>query len=187
MKSRQDVMRAAIELITVLLILSGFVPLSWGAEPAFQTATDELSCGEVKVKVVTTCTDERSPQPDCIRQHFVFSNQETGASVKVQGSGRLVKGDPPENFASLDALAVHWACVKGKAGPYVLIDYSTGGRCDSCQWHELFDLKGKRLATSQVVDPYGPDTRFTKKWDSLGLPEPWPGKESRIKLRRKNP
>jgi hypothetical protein len=78
----------------------------------------------------------------------------------------------------------------GKAGPYIIINYSTAGTCGACEWSEVFDLKGKKVLTDKSDND--PPTnrqieRFNKKWDSLGLPNPWPEKAFiDIKLQKKD-
>jgi hypothetical protein len=74
----------------------------------------------------------------------------------------------------LDALAWRWACVKGKTGSYVIIDYATGGNCRTCEWIEIFDTKGRRLEQDGPNKTTPSISRFLRKWESLGLPETLP-------------
>jgi len=76
--------------------------------------------------------------------------------------------------------------VRGKAGLYVVINYWTGGNCGTCEWSEAFDLKGRRLFTDKAENELAMGRiarRFDRKWDSLGLPNPWPRNSfTRIKV-----
>jgi len=145
------------------------------------TRTDELLCGDTKVQAFTTCTEETDPHiPICTEQHFLFINEQAGTSVKVRASGRRTIAEPIKprgTMMILDGLAWEWACVKGKAGLYVIIDYGTEGNCETCEWAEVFDLKGRKVLTDKsdkASRTARERERFSKKYDSLGLPNPWP-------------
>jgi hypothetical protein len=179
-----DVPKAGMALLLLLLTLSLFVAVARGEE--LYTRVDELSCGDAKVQAVTTCALEPNPHfPECTEQHFLFFNRRAGTSVRVKASG-----EPAEEqfgaFTMLGGLAGEWACVRGKAGLYVVIGYWTGGNCGTCEWSEVFDLTGKRLVTDKrdnelEINRIG--RRFDRKWDSLGLPNPWPSNSfTRIKV-----
>ncbi len=163
--------KAAVPLLSflILCVLLSTTPLA--AE--LYTRTDELSCGDAKVQAVTTCITEPNPHfPECTEQHFLFSNPKAGISVRIRASGEPAD-ERTAGMTILGGLAGDWACVKGKAGLYVVIGYWTGG---ICEWDEVFDLKGRRvLAEKGDCRPTDRETiRFNKKWDSLGLPNPWP-------------
>jgi hypothetical protein len=156
------------------------------------TRKDELQCGDVLVRAFTTCTEETDlPLPNCTEQHFIFSNQRTGTLVKIRASGKRSVAEPIEPTGTmmiLDGLAGDWACVKGKSALYVILRYGNGGNCGPCEWYEVLDLKGRKLLTDKKKGEPIADRkteRFYKKWDSLGLPNPWPWSSfSSIKLQK---
>jgi hypothetical protein len=138
------------------------------------TRKDELQCGDVLVQAFTTCTREEVILfPDCTEQHFIFSNQRTGTSVRIKGSEEKAE-EQIGTLKILSGLAGDWACIRGKAGLYVILNYWTGGNCGPCEWSEFFDLKGRRLATDKGAKTEANNGQFKKKWDALGLPQPWP-------------
>jgi hypothetical protein len=181
MEAGRDVIFRGVGIsVSILVLFLVFVTFALGAGPKLHMQIDELSCGDVRVRAFTTCTKETGgPIPDCTEQHFLFSNQRTGISVRIPASGRLILPDsdePKETMKILNGVAASWACVRGKAGPYVIMNYYTGGTCETCEWSEVFDANGRRLLTDKSdKDPTDKEVkRFNKKWDSLGLPNPWP-------------
>ena len=150
------------------------------------TAEDKLVCENTEVRVFTTCPSDSKNvlDSDCIEQYFLFVDMNKKTTRKVRASGRLerIYEDVPgrEMEKSLESLALDWACLRGRDGSYVLIGYSNGGNCVRCEWDEIFDLKGHRLASSEVR-PSAKNKEeerileaFDKKYEALGLPLPWP-------------
>jgi hypothetical protein len=150
------------------------------------TAEDRMVCGDTEVRASTTCTSDSDGLviSDCLEQHFVFSNLTEKVSRKISASCRLREryGNHGKKMGKwLDIPAFDWACLKGRDGSsYILIGYFNGGICDRCEWDEIFDLHGNRLATDEV----GPQAThneeeriihaFNKKYRALHLPMPWP-------------
>ncbi len=150
------------------------------------TRTDELACGNALVQTFTTCTED-SETPvfaACVEQHFLFLNQTTGSTVRVEASGDPFVDQHSYQARSemwlkqrfgiwLNGLAVDWACLQGKAGPYVVIGYIIGD-CRACGFDDVFDVNGRKVASSKNADTDDEKTAYENKWHSLGLPEPWP-------------
>ena len=118
------------------------------------TVEDRLVCGSTEVRVFTTCGS--NPKADlfgeCTEQHFLFADRGgkvlTGHTIRTTQSE--VRDDGKDMGTWLDALAVAWACLRGRDSSFVVISYSNRGNCSRCEWYEVFDLKGHRLATSEV-------------------------------------
>lgn len=170
--------------LTIMLPLLFSLLFSTASAPAattLYTQTDELACGDTRVKVFTTCTigDIEDPQ-ECTKQYFLFTDQRTGTELKVKASGRPSSDpiEPGSKTKILDGLAWRWGCVRGKAGQYIMIDYGTGGNCETCEWVDIFDLNGRKVLTDRSDKDRRTDReirRFRKKWKALGLPDRWPG------------
>ena len=73
---------------SILLALMGGAARGEG----LYTREDELSCGNTVVQAFTTCTEDSRDVDTavCTEQHFLFTDKETGASVRVQGPGKPV-------------------------------------------------------------------------------------------------
>ncbi len=146
------------------------------------TRTDQLSCGNTSVRAFTTCTEESEDVPTaaCTEQHFLFRNETTGVFVKVEASGKPVHGRNRKGGGMrtrLRGLAVDWACLDWGSGSYVVIMYAICGpeTRDNRPWDEIFDLKSRRLASSEGPDERKAWEKFRKKWNSLDLPPgQWP-------------
>ncbi len=142
------------------------------------TTESELVCGSTKVQVITRCTDDSHPiVPDCVEQKFLFRDLTTGRTFSVPASGQLVtvKGANDRPIGrSLDALATSWRCIKGKSQPYLIIWYNSGGNCEECEWQEILDLTGKRLASTLPKTTQN-QKAFNGLWSKLGLPNIGPG------------
>lgn len=146
---------------------------------------DEMECSDTVIKVSTECPsgNRRASVFECTRQDLVFLNRKTGASTKVACSGEPVRdpdtrGELSGNY--LDALAVSWACVKGKKEWYLLVRCTTFGTCEDCEWTEIYSLEGYRLAGDRTQYGQAGTERdrliveFKKACSHLGLPTPWP-------------
>jgi hypothetical protein len=138
------------------------------------TRTDELSCGNTVVQAYTTCTEESQDvdTADCTEQHFLFVNKKTGASVRVEGRGkRVVRRDVHggKTRAHFNGLARAWTCLESRAGFFVFIEFVRNPGADSPHpWEELWDLKGRRLASNEG-DSDEASARFYKIWKSKDL------------------
>jgi hypothetical protein len=173
-----------VPLLLSLFAILIFVTTTFAGD--LSTMEDRLSCGTTEVRAFTTCrvTPTSVFDSECAEQYLLFANSKTGTSVKVPASGQLRerRGAHGKNMGTwLDALACEWGCLKGRANrTLVLIEYWNGGICDECEWDEIFDLEGHRLATSKV--PFRTKEKearrirdtFYKKYRELGLPMPWP-------------
>jgi len=138
--------------------------------------TDELICGNTKVQAFTTCPANASGYADCAEQHFVFTNQTTGFSARVQAtSDPMVKRDTKgrETESLLWGLARSWMCVRGKTRFYVIVWYGSGGNCWDCEWEDVYDLEGRRVTSDKGTDTDEESARFVREWRSLGVPEPF--------------
>ncbi len=146
---------------------------------------DRLVCEDTEVRVFTTCTSDSTVfmNAECTEQHFLFVNEKEKMSRGIPASGRLreIYGAHGVKMGKrLDALAADWACLRGRDKSFVLIGYANGGNCSRCEWDEIFDLRGRRLASSKVPESVGEkeerriNDAFDRKYDALGLPMPWP-------------
>ena len=173
--------RPAARLLSfsILLVLMSGVASGGG----LYTRVDELSCGSTVVQAFTTCTEDSHDDDTavCTGQRFLFIDNKTGASVKVQGPGKPIAEYDQQGKrtrAELNGLARDWACLQGRKGFYVVLiniswkrgkDHSTHTE----HWEEILDLKGKRLATHKGMGKAS--EKFFKTWFSLGLmPYPFP-------------
>jgi hypothetical protein len=151
--------------------------------------TSQLLCDGVKIQVVTQCLDDSNlATPDCTMQTFSFLDKSGERTVSKPASGKSVtvkdaKGKSVGRY--LDALATDWLCLKGRVQSYLVVWYSTGGNCDECEWQEVLDLKGKRLASTL------PKTRnnlmsYDAVWREAGLPNVSPSDYSSIELKNRH-
>jgi hypothetical protein len=145
--------------------------IAYSKEPYLRK--NDLTCGNAKIQIITRCTGEsNSIIPDCVEQNFWFTDQTTEKTIFKNASGKRVtvkdaKGKTIGQY--LDALATGWICAKGKSQLYLIVWYNTGGNCDECEWQEILDLNGKKIATTL------PKTRqniesYDDIWLKLGLP-----------------
>jgi len=158
-------------LFSILLALTGGTVR--GGE--LYTRTDELSCGNTVVQAFTTCTEDSHDVDTavCTEQHFLFVDKKTGASVRVQGPGKPVV---PRHIgggkmgAHYNGLAREWTCLESRAGFFVFIGFVRNPGADNGHsWEELFDLKGRRLASNEGGS-HEAWHRFYKIWESRDLP-----------------
>lgn len=165
----------AIILFSVILL----VGITAYAQEPYSTSS-ELICDNIKVQVITKSIKDPKIDyinPNCTEQHFIFIDQETGKAITKSASGKLVdvigaKGRIIGRW--LDSLATELYCVKGKTESYLIFWYNTGGNCDECEWQELLDLKGKRLASTRHKTKRNMNA-FSNIWKQLGIPDMQPG------------
>ena len=151
-----------------------------------QSIVSEFACNDAKVTIVSVCDKESfGPFPFCTQQNITLSKQ--GKKIPIKADGKLT----PEHDRNgkitahlLDAVVSGIACVKGKDKDYILMSYYTGGNCEQCEWYNIYDLDGHRLAGGSSR---GAKKKFSSIYKKLGLPEAWPeDKFKRIKYPQKN-
>lgn len=151
----------AAMLLGTFISLAGY---AYAEQPYTRIA--EMMCDNVKVKVTTECYQDDPPDmPLCSKQYFEFADRNTGESIVKPASG----------ITSDDYyLASRLQCMRGKTQSYLMVMYYNGGNCDKCEWAEIRDLTGKKVATDW------PKTKksmkqFDNAWDRFGLGNPQPG------------
>jgi hypothetical protein len=158
--------------------------LTLGSRLSYAGITD-MYCGGMKIQAVTRCVGESSPAiPDCAEQTFSFVDDATGKKVSSPAAGQLVavknaKGELIGKY--LDALATGWVCARGRTQSYLIVWYNTGGNCPECEWQEILDLNGKKIASTL------PKTKknlksYKGRWVDLGLPSLAPKDFSDLRL-----
>jgi hypothetical protein len=171
MEVRRDMRFRAVGWLLYFSILFLFTTPLRGEE--LFTRTDELSCGNTLVQAFTTCAeDSRNVHTAvCTEQHLLFVNKKSGAFVRVDGLGKtVVDRDLSGGKIDIrhDALAREWACLESRTGSYVFIEYiRTPTKSDRyIEWEELFDLKGRRLASNMENEGPEPDSSpdLRKAW-----------------------
>jgi hypothetical protein len=174
--------RAYVRSVLAITLLR-FATVCYAGDLA--TVEERLVCGNTEVRVFTTCGSK--PEADffmeCTEQHFLFADRDGKVLARVRGSGQLrqrLRDDGKDMGTWLNGLAVDWACLRGRNSSVVLISYSSRGNCSGCEWDEILDLKGHRLASSEVPPRVKEKEEerigkaFDKTYDALGLPMPWP-------------
>jgi len=166
-----------------LLATTILFPVNGVAESKLFTTTDELSCSDVKVQVITTCTeDTRQDWPSglCTDQHFLFKDKRTGKTNTVKGLNEYIDNQVNADTQSkrtnkwLSGVAYSWACVKGRERSYIIIMYSTGGNCEVCEWAAIYNLEGKMLVSDQGKPIEKGIKHFRTVYKKIGLPVKWP-------------
>jgi hypothetical protein len=162
-------------LLTLLLGLF-FFSVSPSRGGTFSISTDELSCGQATVRAVSTCAEGQEDTPACTDQHFFITDKTTKTTARLKTSGDPITERLPDDTSRtwLWGLARKWACMKGTAGSYMVLEYTKGGTCETCIWHDIYDLKGNRIASDKKNRTERDLETFRKEWDSLGLPHYWP-------------
>lgn len=132
-----------------------------------------LSCGSVDIRIVTKCFESQNNLfPACFEQNVSFIDNKNDVILStIERPGEV----------ALAELAMSWACVTGKNEQFLLIGYYNGGNCEDCEWYELFDLSGHKLASSNnKLRDNGSDS-FEHVHKKLRLPKIWP-RESFVKI-----
>jgi lysozyme family protein len=175
---------ALLRVMTILFIVFLNVTIVFAKEP--YTNKSEILCNDVKVQIQTTCFSgndlpfpPNGPYPYCTSQKIFFTNIKTGEIFSKITSGELVNDASPDKLVfirPLDGLASGYACVKGNSDSYVLIEYYNGGNCEACEWHEIYTLRGEKLANSRHGKGFrgGKYEHFKDTYKRLGLPKTWP-------------
>jgi hypothetical protein len=142
------------------------------------TRTLELQCGSVKIRIFTECVDDSYPPfPQCVRQELTFTLISTGQVVtKPTTAKRVPVTDAQHRIIGqyLDSLVNAWACDKDTSQAFLILRYSTGGNCDTCEWIEIYDLEGHRRATSRGGRGDDLYSQLKRTYEQLQLPKPWP-------------
>jgi len=141
------------------------------------TKNAEMMCGDTKVNIITECYDDSAILPHCTKQDIEFKPKDINKNITQATIGK--EGDY--------FLATSWACVKGKSQAYLLINYNTGGNCEDCEWTELFDLHGKKMANNRGKTTGKANKHFEKIYKQIGLPQSWPRSSfDHIPIKRKD-
>ena len=142
------------------------------------TRTLELQCGSVKIRILTVCVDDSYlPFPQCVRQELTFTLASTGQVVtKPTTAKRVPVTDAQHRIIGqyLDSLVSAWACDKNTSQSFLILRYSTGGNCDTCEWIEIYDLEGNMRATSKGGEGDDLYSQLKRTYKQLQLPKPWP-------------
>ncbi len=162
-------MRNYIYIFCIIFLL--FAENATAKEP--YSKTSDLMCDGTKIQVITDCFTGNDlprpyrPYPYCTSQRILFQNAKTGEIIENSTSGKLSKDK------SLDALATGILCANGAKGPYLIINYYSGGNCEECEWDEILTISGKKLASSRhgKYYPQGNYNEYLRKYKSLGLPK----------------
>jgi hypothetical protein len=109
--------------------------------------------------------------PFCISQEILLISANDARTIRIPTSAKLTKTDF-EPLPILDALVWKIACVKGYKKSYLIIGYYNGGNCPECEWYEIFDLDGNKLASTKEIK--GSYENFKATCEELGLPQKWP-------------
>jgi hypothetical protein len=138
-----------------------------------QQIKNEYLCDDTKVTIISDCDRDELPPyfPSCNKQSIMFSRQ--GKDITVKASGKLTSvrdGKGRVIGKWLDAVISSVACVQGKNKHYLLLSYYTGGNCEQCEWYDIYDLNGSRLAGGSSRN----DKRKTNAtYKKLEMPKEW--------------
>ncbi len=165
--------------ITALMLQVIFLSGIAEAEELY-TKSAEMICADTKVRVVTECYDDTDYTPPlCSKQQFQFTDNNTNKTITTPSAGRF-----SEEF---NELATSWACIKGRSQYYLLVRYNNGGNCSDCEWFEIVDLHGKKLASDRGKTSGNANKHFKNIYKKIGLPQSWPRSSFvRIPLARKD-
>ncbi len=122
----------------------------------YYSIVDELVCGEGRV-ITVTVREKASEHVSIVDQTIYLVQPQKDETVLVRGSSdwdtRKQENLILENRETIEYLAYSWDCIKDKnAKAYVVISYTSGGNCPSCEWEEVYDLQGKVVASTYI--PY---------------------------------
>ncbi len=99
----------------------------------YYSATDELICGDVKIKSIARCPfDHKYPlwPLECEQKLFI---------------GEKMLGDKP-------GTTYLWGCIQDRKSSnyYIVIDFYSGGNCWTCEWTEVYDLRGNLVMSDEM-------------------------------------
>ncbi len=175
-KGKQSINRTIPNILSsIIIFLLLFLTYNCSYAQGTYVKSTEIKCENINVQIKTQClSDSKGPFPFCISQEILLTRATDARIIRIPTSAKLTKTDF-EPLPTLDALVSEIACVKGYKKSYLLIGYYTGGNCDECEWYEIFDLDGNKLASSEKIKGQkGSDEKFKKTYEELGLPKKWP-------------
>jgi len=172
---RKDLTQIFSLLIIIFLLL--FVNHNCSYAQETYVKSTEIKCENIIVQIKTQCLNEsEGPFPYCVSQEILLTSANDARSIRIPASGQLILiKENNKSIRILDVLVSAIACVKGYKKSYLIIGYYTGGNCDECEWDEIFDLDGNKLASSRKIKGLeGSYEKFNKTYEELGLPKKWP-------------
>ena len=114
------------------------------------TAVDELECGGTKVVAETTCTADSKPTfKTCTKQTISFKDMKKGGEIIKKIHNENLGGADERVGKNIDAFIWRWACVRGKDRSYLVLEFATGGSCAGCEWDEIYQIDGKKVASKK--------------------------------------
>lgn len=124
--------------IMVLAAPASSTPNSVSAQPQFVTVSN-LTCGEKKIVIQTTCIEKEPDLPYCPIQTISFSNSKNSQAVafKHQFNG----GNQP--------FIVGAECHVRGSKVFVLLRNTNFGNCQVCEWTDVFSAEGKYLGSNK--------------------------------------
>lgn len=148
---RKDIFKQGLIVIFLLMIFaSGLVSDNCHANSVeLVTAVDELECGGGKVIAETTCTaDSKRTFKTCTKQSISFEDMKSGGKVVKKIYNKNTAFD--EQFGKhINAFIWRWACTRGKDRSYLVLEFATGGSCAGCEWDEIYQIDGKKVASKK--------------------------------------
>jgi len=170
---RKDLTQIFSLLIIIFLLL--FVNHNCSYAQETYVKSTEIKCENIIVKIKTECSsDSMRSFPFCVSQEILLTSANDARTIRIPTSAKLTK-ENNNSIPTLDALVSEIACVKGYKKSYLLIGYYGGGNCDECEWYEICDLAGNKLASRKKIKGLkGSYEKFKKTYEELGLPKKWP-------------
>jgi hypothetical protein len=144
----------------------------------YRAVFSELVCGDVKALAVRIAPEESELPTEAIDQRIYLTNK-AGDINLVRDSWDYDRGRKGGNINLGGHIyaATSWGCVKDKKGkPYLIVGYWGGGNHIGAAWDEIYDLKGKMVAstyTEQNKDIRRKRHMFNKKVEALGIDFDW--------------
>ena len=134
------------------LALAAFATLAHGQPTEWRTAF--LDCGGAQVRALAECyTATRF----CISETLTFVRRERRTVV-----GLHKHYDPQDidklKVPVLNYTAFEWACLRGASGGHyvsVTLARTDAGSCSECEFHQLYDLNGRLVASRLAFDKRG--------------------------------
>ena len=197
---RRTIVRSSFLVFLILLIVS-WSPGALSAEPGspassedkegqtagksaggefkkYRAVFSELICGDVKALAVRIVPENSELIIEAVDQRIYLINK-AGDTILVRDSwdyGRVPKG-VNINLGGYIFAATSWACVKDKKGKsYLIVNYWGGGNHVGAEWTDIFDLKGKMVASKysrRNKDIPRKRCIFYKKVEALGIDYDW--------------
>jgi len=144
----------------------------------YRAVFSELTCGDAKALAVRIAPENDEYIIHAIDQRIYLINK-AGDTVLVRDSWdyeRIPKGGIRNSQGCICA-AVAWGCVKDKKGKsYLVVSYWDSGNHIGAEWDEIYDLKGKMVASEyseNIKDVKRKRGMFNKKLKQLGIDYDW--------------